>query len=114
MMIFLQSIDYKLWEIIKDGPTIPSKRVGEILIPKERHEWSDQERKQVQLNAKALHILLCALGPDEFAKVFSCDNAKEIWNKFEVIHEGTNKVKETKIGLLNLNYENFVEINILI
>ncbi|KAK8562447.1 hypothetical protein V6N12_010525 [Hibiscus sabdariffa] len=192
----------------KDGPTIPSKRVGEILIPKERHEWSDQERKQVQLNAKALHILLCALGPDEFAKVSSCGNAKEIWNKLElalhvkpapshrdhwacvlapargtcaqppqrdhwscvpapargicgqpplggplqplyhlshtrnmpwdlihpqhttlgpnefakvsscgnakeiwnkleVIHEGTNEVKETKIGLLNLNYENF-------
>ncbi|KAL4363747.1 hypothetical protein GQ457_04G016600 [Hibiscus cannabinus] len=58
MMIFLQSIDYKLWDIIEDGPTIPSKRVGEILIPKERHEWSDQERKQMQINAKALHFLL--------------------------------------------------------
>ncbi|KAL4303665.1 hypothetical protein GQ457_10G011860 [Hibiscus cannabinus] len=78
MMIFLQSIEYKLWDIIEDGPSIPMKRVGEIHLPKERHEWSDQERKQVQLNAKAMHIPLF-----------------------------TNEVKETKIGLLNLNYENF-------
>ncbi|KAK8691537.1 hypothetical protein V6N13_075044 [Hibiscus sabdariffa] len=54
-----------------------------------------------------MHILLCALGPEEHAKVSSCDNAKEIWDKIEVIHKGTNEVKETKIGLLNLNYENF-------
>ncbi|KAL4353105.1 hypothetical protein GQ457_06G011770 [Hibiscus cannabinus] len=27
--------------------------------------------------------------------------------KLEVVHVGTNEVKETKIGLLNLNYENF-------
>ncbi|KAK9008293.1 hypothetical protein V6N11_075193 [Hibiscus sabdariffa] len=107
MMIFVQSVDYLLWDVIEDGPTIPMKRVGELQVPKERHEWSAQERKQVKLNAKAMHILLCALGPEEFAKVSSCDNAKEIWDKLEVVHEGINEVKETKIGLLNLNYENF-------
>ncbi|KAK8516449.1 hypothetical protein V6N12_038691 [Hibiscus sabdariffa] len=47
------------------------------------------------------------LGPEEHGKVSSCDNAKEFWDKLEVVHEGTNEVKETKIGLLNLNYENF-------
>ncbi|KAL4281389.1 hypothetical protein GQ457_03G010150 [Hibiscus cannabinus] len=106
MMIFLQSVDYMLWDVIEDGPTIPMKRVGELQVPKEGHEWSNQEKKQVQLNVKAMHILLCALGPEEFAKVSSCENAKEIWDKLEVVHEGTNEVKETKIGLLNLNYEN--------
>ncbi|KAK9028501.1 hypothetical protein V6N11_025659 [Hibiscus sabdariffa] len=83
------------------------KRVGENQVPKERHEWSVQERKQVQLNAKAMHILLCSLGLKEFSKVSSCDNAKEIWDKLGVVHKGTNEVNEIKIGLLNLNYENF-------
>ncbi|KAK9042559.1 hypothetical protein V6N11_017628 [Hibiscus sabdariffa] len=46
-------------------------------------------------------------GREEKAKFSSCDNAKEIWDKLEVIHEGTNEMKETKISLLNLNYENF-------
>ncbi|KAL4298282.1 hypothetical protein GQ457_12G012140 [Hibiscus cannabinus] len=107
MMIFMQSIDYNLWDIIKHWPTIPMKKVGETQVPKERHEWSNQERKQVQLNAKAMHIILCAPGLEEHAKISSCDNAKEIQDKLEVVHEGTNEVKETKIGLFNLNYENF-------
>ncbi|KAK8661446.1 hypothetical protein V6N13_091050 [Hibiscus sabdariffa] len=54
-----------------------------------------------------MHILFCALGPDEYAKMSSCSSAKEIWDKLEVTHEGTSEVKETKIGLLNLSYENF-------
>ncbi|KAK9007252.1 hypothetical protein V6N11_051081 [Hibiscus sabdariffa] len=70
VMIFMQSIDYNLWDIIEDGASIPMKRVGEIQVPKERHEWSNQERKQVQLNAKAMHILLCALGPKRTCKNF--------------------------------------------
>ncbi|KAL4311833.1 hypothetical protein GQ457_01G015740 [Hibiscus cannabinus] len=92
MMIFLQSVDYMLWDVIEDGPTIPMKRVGELRVPKERHEWSNQERKQVQLNAKAMHILLCPLGLEEFAKDSSCDNAKEIWYKLKVVHEGPNEM----------------------
>ncbi|KAL4309610.1 hypothetical protein GQ457_01G030380 [Hibiscus cannabinus] len=107
MMVFMQSVDYILWDIIEDMSSIPMKRVREIQVPKEMHERRNQERKQVQVNAKAMHILLCALGLEEHAKVSSCDNAKEIWDTLEVIHEGTNEVKETKISLLNLNYENF-------
>ncbi|KAK8663757.1 hypothetical protein V6N13_083562 [Hibiscus sabdariffa] len=47
------------------------------------------------------------VGPDVYAKVSSCESANEVWDKLEVIHEGTNDVKETKIGLLNLEYKNF-------
>ena len=54
-----------------------------------------------------MHILFCELGSDEYVKMTSCTSAKEIWDKLEVTHEGTNEVKETKIGLLNLSYENF-------
>ncbi|KAK8548034.1 hypothetical protein V6N12_060961 [Hibiscus sabdariffa] len=76
-------------------------------MPKQRHEWNEEERRRVQMNAKAMHILFCALGPDEYAKISSCSSAKEIWDKLEVTHEGTSEVKETRIGLLNLSYENF-------
>ena len=65
------------------------------------------DRRKLQLNAKAMHILFCALGPDEYAKMSSCTSAKKICNKVEVTHEGTNEIKETKIGQLNLSYENF-------
>ncbi|KAK8700340.1 hypothetical protein V6N13_018739 [Hibiscus sabdariffa] len=41
----------------------------------------------MELNCKALHIVFYALGPDEYAKVSSCDSAKEVWDKLQVIHE---------------------------
>ncbi|KAK8681359.1 hypothetical protein V6N13_053763 [Hibiscus sabdariffa] len=107
MMLFIQSTDYLIWDVVLDGPFTPLKREGDTLVPKQRHEWNDEERRRVQMNAKAMHILFCALGPDEYAKMSSCSSAKEIWDKLEVTHEGTSEVKETKISLLNLSYENF-------
>ncbi|KAK9033645.1 hypothetical protein V6N11_049831 [Hibiscus sabdariffa] len=107
MMLFIQSTDYMFWDVVLDGPFTPVKREGDTLVPKQRHEWNDEEKRRVQMNAKAMHILFCALGPDEYAKMSSCSSAKEIWDKLEVTHEGTSEVKETKIGLPNLSYENF-------
>ncbi|KAL4335130.1 hypothetical protein GQ457_07G007280 [Hibiscus cannabinus] len=71
MMLFIQSTDYTIWDVVLDGPFTPMKREGDTLVPKQRHD------------------------------------AKEIWDKLEFTDEGTSEVKETKIGLLNLSYENF-------
>ncbi|KAK8535960.1 hypothetical protein V6N12_012623 [Hibiscus sabdariffa] len=73
MMFFIKAKDFHLWDIVEDGPFVPTTS---------RSEWSANDRKKMELNCKALHILFCALGPDEYGK-------------------------ETKIGLLNLEYENF-------
>ncbi|KAL4340094.1 hypothetical protein GQ457_08G032300 [Hibiscus cannabinus] len=107
MMLFIQSTDYMIWDVVLDGLFIQVKREGDTLVPKQRHEWNDEERRRVQMNAKAMHIFFCALGPGEYADMSSCSSAKEIWDKLEVTHEGTSEVKETKIGVLNLSYENF-------
>ncbi|XP_070050425.1 uncharacterized protein [Nicotiana tomentosiformis] len=44
---------------------------------------------------------------EEYKKISSCDNAKEMWDKLEVTYEGTNKVKETRINMLIHDYELF-------
>ncbi|KAK8508418.1 hypothetical protein V6N12_020199 [Hibiscus sabdariffa] len=98
MMFFIKAKHFQLWDIVEDGPFVPTTS---------RSEWSANDRKKMELNCKALHIIFCALGPNVYAKVSSCESAKEVWDKLELIHEGTNDVKETKIGLLKLEYENF-------
>ncbi|KAK5835974.1 hypothetical protein PVK06_011705 [Gossypium arboreum] len=55
----------------------------------------------------AMHTLFCALGLNEYNRVSLCDNAKEILHKLEVTHEGTSRVKESKISLVILDYELF-------
>ncbi|KAK5803508.1 hypothetical protein PVK06_031155 [Gossypium arboreum] len=38
---------------------------------------------------------------------YPCNNAKEMYDKFEVTHEETNRVNELKTSLLTLDYELF-------
>ncbi|KAK5842925.1 hypothetical protein PVK06_005346 [Gossypium arboreum] len=54
-----------------------------------------------------MHTLLYAVGPDEYSRVSSCFNAKEIWEKLEVTHKGTDRVKKSNVGIFTLNYETF-------
>nr|XP_016514297.1 PREDICTED: uncharacterized protein LOC107831084 [Nicotiana tabacum] len=61
----------------------------------------------VQVNAKARNLLYNAISDEEYEKIFSCDTAKEMWDKLEVTYEGTSKVKETHINMLVHDYELF-------
>ncbi|KAL4312255.1 hypothetical protein GQ457_01G023590 [Hibiscus cannabinus] len=107
MMLFIKSNDYQVWDVVEDGPFIPMKRDGDRLVPKVKMEMTDDDRRRMQVNDKSLHMLFCALGPDMYSKMSSYTSAKEVWDTLETTYEGTNDVKETKIGLLNLSYENF-------
>ena len=54
-----------------------------------------------------MNVLYCALDKNEFNRVSTCNSAKEIWDRLEVTHEGTNQVKESKINILVHKYELF-------
>ncbi|KAH9698219.1 hypothetical protein KPL71_023937 [Citrus sinensis] len=99
MRIYLQALDYEIWEVVYDGPFMPltKNEVGED-IPKPSREWNELEKRKVSLNSKAINALFCALDKKEFHRVSSCESANEIWHKLEVVYEGTNQVKESKIS----------------
>ncbi|KAH9769987.1 Integrase catalytic domain-containing protein [Citrus sinensis] len=54
-----------------------------------------------------MNALFCALDKKEFHRVSSCESANEIWHKLEVVYEGTNQVKESKISRYIRQYELF-------
>ena len=107
MRIYIQSVDYELWRIVLNGHRLPTKRVERVDVPKPEAEWDEDDVKMLQSNAKAMNVLYCALDPNEFNRISSCESAKEIWDRLEVTHEGTNQVKESKINILVHNYELF-------
>ncbi|KAH9723798.1 hypothetical protein KPL70_007263 [Citrus sinensis] len=108
MRIYLQALDYEIWEIVCDGPFMPliKNEVGED-IPKPSREWNELEKRKASLNSKAMNALFCALDKKEFHRVSSCESANEIWHKLEVVYEGTNQVKESKISRYTRQYELF-------
>jgi hypothetical protein len=107
MSIFLQSIDYDLWNIVSEGPFVPTKIVNGESKPKEPREYNDDDRKKMSLNAKAINMLYCALDRNEFNRISTLSSAQEIWHTLEVTHEGTSQVKESKISMLVHSYELF-------
>ncbi|GAV68999.1 DUF4219 domain-containing protein/UBN2 domain-containing protein [Cephalotus follicularis] len=107
MTIFIQSLDYNLWDIVMDGPNIPTTIVDCKGVPKLKNEYTIFDKKNLQLNARAMHVFYCALGPNEFNRIRSCISAKEIWDKLESTHEGTNQVKDSRIDMLIHEYELF-------
>ena len=70
-------------------------------------QWSEEQKKSVNLDAKAINTLFCALNKEEFNHVSTTTSANQIWQILHVTHEGTNKVKETKISILIHRFELF-------
>ncbi|VFQ68815.1 unnamed protein product, partial [Cuscuta campestris] len=108
MRIFIQSNDYDSWLVIKHGETVPTKIVDGVLVPKLETEYTSNDKKKMQLNARAINFLYCAVNPDDYRKISRCKTANEMWNKLEVTYEGTSQVKDSKIDLLTHEYEVFM------
>ncbi|XP_043721113.1 uncharacterized protein LOC122668640 [Telopea speciosissima] len=53
--------------------------------------------KKCEDDAKAVNILLGSLVNNEFARVIGCTTSKEIWDKLKNVHEGDDKIRETKL-----------------
>ncbi|MQL85725.1 hypothetical protein Taro_018247 [Colocasia esculenta] len=52
-------------------------------------------------------MMQCVVHPKEFSRVSTCNSAKEMWDKLELIYEGTSEVRETKTSMLVSEYEMF-------
>ena len=98
MKIYLQSINYELWNIVDAAYTKLTTNYTAL---------SDDQKKNVNLDAKAMNALFCTLTKEEFNRVSTVTSANRIWHTFQVTHEGTNKVKESKISVLIHRFELF-------
>ena len=59
MKIYLQSLNYKLWNIVEAAYTKPTTNYT---------AWSD-DQKNANLDAKVMNALFCALTKEEFNRV---------------------------------------------
>ncbi|VFQ65600.1 unnamed protein product [Cuscuta campestris] len=98
MRIFIQSNDYKLWLIVKNSCGVPMKKVGEVNVPKTEEEFTDEDCKKMELNAKEINMIYCGVNADDYRKISRCETAKQMWEKLEVTYEGTAQVDAIEEG----------------
>ena len=98
MQVFLRAQDHQIWKVVSRGP---------FLLLEDDKTWTRYQITKSNLNWSAMNIMQCALHPTEFFRVSSCATAKEMWDRLQVIYEGTSEVRETKANMLVFEYEAF-------
>nr|KYP34685.1 hypothetical protein KK1_044336 [Cajanus cajan] len=83
MRVFIQSVDFKLWFVIKNGPKIPTKIVNNEEVKKSEDEYDEEDMKNLELEAKARNILYCAINQDTFEKISKYTTSKQMWDELD-------------------------------
>ncbi|KAH9697997.1 hypothetical protein KPL71_023833 [Citrus sinensis] len=111
MRIYLQALDYEIWEIVNDGPFMPltKNEVGED-IPKPSRDWNEFEKRKASLNSKAMNALFCALDKKEFHRVSSCEKQNE--NMYSMYTRFTDIVNT--LGALGKTFSNSEKVKKII
>ncbi|MQL76440.1 hypothetical protein Taro_008828 [Colocasia esculenta] len=98
MQVFLRAQNFELWKIVSKGAYI---------LPQDEDTWSKDQIAKGTLNWSALNMMQCTVHPKEHSRVSTCTSAKEMWDKLELIYEGTSEVRESKVSMLVSDYEMF-------
>src|SRR4051812_31849231 len=107
MVAFLKSVDSKAWRAVNKGwehRVITDKYGKKTLKPEE--EWDKDEEALALGNSKALNALFNGIDRNIFRLVHQCELAKDVWDILKTTHEGTSKVKMSRLQLLTTKFEN--------
>jgi hypothetical protein len=73
---------------------------------KPEENWSKKEDELALENSKALNALFNGVGKNMFRLIKQCTVAKDAWEILKTTHEGTPKVKMSRLQLLTTKFEN--------
>ena len=103
---FVLATEYGLWNVFEDGDYIPKTTDGEgNIVDKKPSQFTDQEKKEVTLNHKAVLLLQSALSNNECFRICNLKTAKQMWEALEVAYEGTDGIKENRINTLTTEFD---------
>ena len=109
MVAFLKYLDSRVWKAFLKGWKHPVK-LGEdgeptsVLKPKE--DWSKEEDEIALGNYKALNAIFNGIDKNIVILVNTCEVAKDALWILQSTHEGTSKVKMSRLQLLTIKFEN--------
>lgn len=97
MCIHLMWVDKYLWVTTSDKPFFPGNEVDNFVkLPK---DWTDDETKKALYDLKARNILIFELSAKVYYSISHHKSAQTMWNSLQVLYEGTEDVKDSKINM---------------
>ena len=88
MRAFQCAIDELVWDSIENRYVKPTTA---------KSEWDKATLALANANSKAINAIFYGVSTNEFYRISHVETAKEAWTILETTHEGTKKVKDTKL-----------------
>lgn len=79
-------MELTIWEVVDVGYTTPSTPPTDAM-----------GKKLYESDSKKKNTFIYGLVDSDLVKIMGCKTKKEIWDKLTIIHEGDDKIKETKL-----------------
>ena len=96
MRAFLCSIDDTVWDPVEASWTRPEA---------DKSTWDKTALAAANANSKALNAIFCGVSPNEFHRISHITVAKKAWEILETTYEGAKKVKDAKLQVLTIRFE---------
>ncbi|GJX44332.1 hypothetical protein Tco_0261008 [Tanacetum coccineum] len=95
-------------ESVENGPLIwPSIEENEVTRPKKYSELSAMEAIQADCDINATNIILQGLPPEVYALVNNHKVAKELWERIQLLMQGTSLTKQERECKLYDEFDKF-------
>jgi gag-polypeptide of LTR copia-type/Zinc knuckle len=116
MLLHLVGIEPYLIDVLTKGPYVPQApftgpalaNEGEVqMVDKPEAQWTDDERKLVNLDNKLRGIIISTLPTNIMKTVIKLTSAKLVWDTLCIQFEGTEEVRANKKIDLKRSYETF-------
>ena len=109
MSPFLKSIDSRTCKTVLRGwehPVALDKDGNKTTVLKPEEEQTIAEYELALRNSKVLNALFNGVDKNMFRLIKQCTVAKDAWEILKTAHEGTSKVKSSRLQLLTIKFEN--------
>src|ERR1044072_3257583 len=108
MVVYLKSTNNKIWKAIVKGwkhPVIGSKEGTSTSDLKPEVKWTKKEDEEALANNKALNVIFNGVDKNILRLIYTCTVAKDAWEILKTTHEGTSRVRMSKLQLLTTKFE---------
>ncbi|CAM8989904.1 unnamed protein product [Rhodiola kirilowii] len=107
MKAFLKSQDESVWEAVEQGWTylVAIDKEGKVcLLAKDK--WTEVHKHAEAANSKEMNAIFSGVDGKNFKMISTCEIAKKAWDILQTAHEGTTKVKVSRMETVTSKLEN--------
>ncbi|CAM8919821.1 unnamed protein product [Rhodiola kirilowii] len=106
MKAFLKSQDESVWEAVEDGWSPPVVTKDDEVTPLPKDKWTVDHKIAEAANSKAMNAIFSGVNGKNFKMISACEIAKKAWDILRTAHEGTSKVKISRMETVTSKFEN--------